>query len=54
MNEVDPEKELQWLVNELLKAEQNSEKVHIIGHVPSGNNDCIKAWQTNFYKIVNR
>ncbi|KAL0267656.1 UNVERIFIED_CONTAM: hypothetical protein PYX00_009859 [Menopon gallinae] len=54
VNGVDPEKELQWLVSELRKAEENGEKVHIIGHVPSGYHECVKAWQTNFYKIVNR
>lgn len=31
VNSTDPSKELQWLVHELQLAEENNEKVHIIG-----------------------
>ncbi|XP_014677715.1 PREDICTED: sphingomyelin phosphodiesterase-like [Priapulus caudatus] len=28
--------------------------VHIIGHIPPGTNDCLKAWSNNYYKIINK
>ena len=50
----DPAHELNWLINVLQRAENTSEKVHIIGHIPPGDNACLKAWSWNYYKIVNR
>ncbi|GAB6027684.1 hypothetical protein CHUAL_001924 [Chamberlinius hualienensis] len=50
----DPMGELQWLIGELQKAEDNKEKVHIIGHIPPGSSDCLQAWSYNYYKIVTR
>uniref|UniRef100_T1IQF8 Sphingomyelin phosphodiesterase n=1 Tax=Strigamia maritima TaxID=126957 RepID=T1IQF8_STRMM len=54
LNSTDPAEELQWLVYELQYAELKHEKVHIIGHIPPGTDDCMKVWSANFYKIINR
>lgn len=54
VNSTDPAKELQWLIHELQEAENNNEKVHIIGHIPPGASDCMKVWSDNFYRIVER
>ncbi|CAH1256030.1 unnamed protein product [Diabrotica balteata] len=54
VNSTDPAQELQWLIYELQNAEANNEKVHIIGHIPPGSSDCLKAWSRNFYSIVDR
>ncbi|CAJ0583730.1 unnamed protein product, partial [Mesorhabditis spiculigera] len=51
---VDPDGTLQWLAEQLLDAEQKKEKVHIISHIPSGDDYCMKGWSFNFYDIVNR
>lgn len=53
-NSTDPMSELQWLINELQMAEMANEKVHIIGHIPPGNVDCLKIWSNNYYEIVAR
>lgn len=53
-NSMDPMWQLQWLINELQKAETAREKVHIIGHIPPGSDDCFKIWSHNYYKIVTR
>ena len=54
----DPDNELQWLIGELQSAEDSSEKVHLIGHIPPGwntvNTDCMRVWSENFYRIVAR
>uniref|UniRef100_T1IYT3 Saposin B-type domain-containing protein n=1 Tax=Strigamia maritima TaxID=126957 RepID=T1IYT3_STRMM len=54
LNTTDPAEELQWLIYELQYAEFKKEKVHIIGHIPPGMEDCIKIWSANYYKIINR
>jgi len=54
LNETDPANELQWLISVLQDAENKNDKVHIIGHINPGNDDCLKAWSWNYYKIVNR
>ncbi|KAK4887019.1 hypothetical protein RN001_003290 [Aquatica leii] len=54
VNSTDPAKELHWLIDQLLQAEHNKEKVHIIGHIPPGSEDCLKVWSRNYYEIVNR
>ncbi|XP_030055726.1 sphingomyelin phosphodiesterase [Microcaecilia unicolor] len=52
MNSTDPADQLQWLVGVLQDAEDNKEKVHIIGHIPPAN--CLRSWSWNYYHIVNR
>ncbi|RXG73749.1 Sphingomyelin phosphodiesterase, partial [Armadillidium vulgare] len=54
VNSTDPAQELQWLIYELQGAELKGEKVHIIGHIPPGHNDCLKVWSHNYYAIINR
>ncbi|CAH1974692.1 unnamed protein product [Acanthoscelides obtectus] len=50
----DPYGQLAWLVQELLKAEKNHEKVHILSHVPSGHELCHLQWSKNYRMIVER
>ncbi|XP_011305839.1 sphingomyelin phosphodiesterase [Fopius arisanus] len=54
INSTDPADELQWLIDELQGAENRSEKVHIIGHMPPGTSECLKVWSANYYRIINR
>ncbi|XP_011501160.1 PREDICTED: sphingomyelin phosphodiesterase-like [Ceratosolen solmsi marchali] len=54
LNSTDPMGELTWLVHELNMAEAKREKVHIIGHIPPGQPDCLKIWSKNYYNIINR
>lgn len=53
-NSNDPSMELKWLINELQMAEMANEKVHIIGHIPPGNRDCLKIWSQNYYEVIAR
>jgi len=54
LNSTDPAGELQWLIRELQASELIGEKVHIIGHIPPGSNDCLSRWSYNYNRIVNR
>lgn len=54
INSTDPGGQLQWLVEQLSKAEEAGDKVHILGHIPPGSGDCLTAWSWTYYKIVNR
>lgn len=51
---VDPSGQLAWLVDVLMKAEVNHEKVHILAHIPPGNDDCLEVWGREFARIVDR
>ncbi|KAL3276752.1 hypothetical protein HHI36_012122 [Cryptolaemus montrouzieri] len=53
-DDVDPYGQLKWLVEVLLKAEKNGEKVHILSHVPPGEAMCHRQWLYNFNNIVRR
>ncbi|KAG4074682.1 hypothetical protein HA402_004553 [Bradysia odoriphaga] len=46
--------QLQWLYETLKEAEMNSEKVHIVGHIPPNFDGCYKPWVTEYISIVNR
>merc|ERR1711970_436993 len=50
----DPGNELAWLIQELLASEQKGQKVHILSHIPPGNDDCLGAWGREFAKIISR
>lgn len=52
INSTDPAGQLQWLVGELQAAEEQGDKVHIIGHIPPGH--CLKSWSWNYYRIIAR
>ncbi|KAJ6645977.1 Sphingomyelin phosphodiesterase, partial [Pseudolycoriella hygida] len=54
INATDPISHLQWLAYELQAAELSNEKVHIIGHIPPGNVDCMRIWSRNYFKIIER
>lgn len=54
INSTDPGNQLQWLIHELQMSELLHEKVHIIGHIPPGSDDCLKVWSRNFNKILRR
>lgn len=54
INSTDPGNQLEWLIHELQISELEHEQVHIIGHIPPGTGDCLKAWSRNFNRIVRR
>lgn len=53
-NDGDARKQLQWLVDTLVEAERNNERVHIMGHVPPGTHDVVKEWSRQYSRIVER
>ncbi|CAG9826411.1 unnamed protein product [Diabrotica balteata] len=50
----DPYDQLKWLSNVLLKAEQDNERVHLLYHMPSGQDECYKIWSREYRKIIER
>ncbi|KXJ92703.1 putative acid sphingomyelinase, partial [Microdochium bolleyi] len=50
----DPSGQLIWLVRELDAAEQNGERVYIIGHMPMGSGDAFHDGSNYFDQIVRR
>ncbi|KAF0288119.1 Sphingomyelin phosphodiesterase [Amphibalanus amphitrite] len=54
LDSVDPNGELQWLVEQLQEAEDLGEKVHLLSHIPPGITDCLPTWSHQFNRIVNR
>lgn len=54
VNMTDPDNELRWLIDELQDAENNGDKVHLIGHIPPGSGDCMKMWSYNYFRIIER
>lgn len=54
LNSTDPGNELKWFAEELQKAENNGEIVHVIAHIPPGYYDCLIVWARNFYRILSR
>jgi len=53
-NQTDPDGTLAWLIQQLQSAEDAKDKVHIIGHVPSGDHTCLRFYSANYYDIINR
>ncbi|KAL0832820.1 hypothetical protein ABMA28_000981 [Loxostege sticticalis] len=51
---LDAKRHLDWLVQELHKAELAGEKVHILAHIPPGVADLTHTWTREYYRIVNR
>ncbi|XP_026755507.2 sphingomyelin phosphodiesterase 1-like [Galleria mellonella] len=51
---LDAKKHLDWLVEELQKAEQAGEKVHILTHIPPGVHDLTYTWTREYNRIINR
>ncbi|VDN40966.1 unnamed protein product [Gongylonema pulchrum] len=54
INQTDPDGTLAWLVQELQRAEEDEQYVHILSHIPPGDGECLESWARNYYKIVNR
>lgn len=54
INSTDPGNQLQWLIHELQLSELDNEKVHIVGHIPPGSEDCLRIWSKNYNRIVRR
>lgn len=50
----DPAEQLAFLVNELQESEIKHERVHIIGHIPPGQADCMQVWSENYNRIIER
>ncbi|CAG4993116.1 unnamed protein product [Parnassius apollo] len=51
---LEPKRHLDWLVQELYKAELAGEKVHILTHIPPGVHDFPYVWTREYNRIVNR
>ncbi|XP_063619525.1 sphingomyelin phosphodiesterase 1-like isoform X1 [Cydia splendana] len=51
---LDAKEHLDWLVNELHAAELAGEKVHILTHIPPGEDDLTYTWTREYNRIVNR
>ncbi|CAD6200211.1 unnamed protein product [Caenorhabditis auriculariae] len=54
VNQTDPDGTLQWLIGQLLDAEQKGDKVHIVAHIPGSNGEALEGFAINYYKIMNR
>ncbi|KAL1914427.1 uncharacterized protein VTP21DRAFT_8879 [Calcarisporiella thermophila] len=50
----DPNSMLAWVIKELQQAEDNRQRVWILGHHPSGQKDCLFDYSHLFYQIVQR
>jgi len=50
----DQDGQLEWLAETLLQAEAAGEKVHILGHIPSGSTECYRTWSREFHRIIDR
>jgi hypothetical protein len=53
-NPKDQDNQLKWLAETLLQSEKAAEKVHILGHIPSGDTECLRTWSREFHKIIER
>jgi sphingomyelin phosphodiesterase len=51
---VDNSNVLTWLAETLLSAEEAGEKVHIMSHIPPGNQDCLGAWGRQYARVIER
>ncbi|GLV41289.1 uncharacterized protein CBL_04813 [Carabus blaptoides fortunei] len=48
------QEQLQWLSDTLYEAEKSGEQVHILSHVPTGDNTCLTKWSHEYYRIIQR
>lgn len=46
--------QLEWLRDELILAESNDERVHILGHIPPNTATCIRAWNREYNKLIRK
>lgn len=52
--DLDPNGQLNWLIQTLKAAEKNKEKVHILMHIPPGSKDLYSIWAKQYARIVDR
>lgn len=52
--ESEMREQLQWFQETMLNAEKFNEKVHILAHVPPNTASCIRAWNREFERIIER
>lgn len=50
----DPQDHIQWIENELIKAEKANEKVMIMGHIPNNDEDCLNDYSIRFKALAER
>jgi sphingomyelin phosphodiesterase len=50
----DPYQHLEWIEEQLKKAEENGEKYYILAHVFPGGTDCLNEWSERYRAIVER
>lgn len=48
----DMQEQLEWFKNELIAAESNSERVHILAHIPPNTPSCARAWNREYNKLI--
>lgn len=53
-DDVDPYGQLQWLADTLYQAELNEEIVHILTHVPVGDETVLKKWSYEYGRVIKR
>lgn len=53
-NDIDPFQQLNWLVNILAEVEIKNEVVHILSHIPPGDDTCIAEWTRQYHRIIER
>jgi sphingomyelin phosphodiesterase len=54
VNRNDPGQELKWLESILREYEDKGEVAIILGHVPSGDKDCLYHWAIRYRAITDR
>ncbi len=54
INSTDPGNMLKWFSDELLDSENKGQKVHVIGHIPPGANDCLGPWSSVYVQLSER
>ncbi|KAJ5095281.1 hypothetical protein N7532_007572 [Penicillium argentinense] len=52
--EYDPDGQLDWLITELQEAEDSSQRVWLISHIPTGNSDHFRDHSHYFDQIIQR
>ncbi|KAF2878762.1 hypothetical protein ILUMI_27403, partial [Ignelater luminosus] len=53
-DDLDPYGQLQWLVEVLSDAEKADEVVHILSHIPNGDEECLYNWSREYLRIITR
>lgn len=53
-DDFDPYGQLQWMADVLAEAEKAGEMVHILSHVPSGDDTSYSVWAHQFKRIIER